>query len=113
MPLFSVIIPVFNAEKYLKKCIRSVLNQKNDKTEIILVDDCSTDNSKFIKHGISGYLFQNKDYIELANLIKNAFNNKLQSLKIANEGRNTILLNCNYHLEMEKVRKLYKQIFEY
>lgn len=45
MPLFSVIIPVFNAEKYLKKCIRSVLNQKNDKTEIILVDDCSTDNS--------------------------------------------------------------------
>ena len=45
MPLFSVIIPVFNAEKYLKKCIRSVLNQKNDKTEIILVDDCSTDSS--------------------------------------------------------------------
>ena len=45
MPLFSVIIPVFNAEKYLKKCIRSVLSQKNDRTEIILVDDCSTDNS--------------------------------------------------------------------
>ena len=45
MPLFSVIIPVFNAEKYLNKCIKSVLNQKNARTEIILVEDCSTDNS--------------------------------------------------------------------
>ena len=45
MPLFSVIIPVFNAEKYLSKCIKSVINQKNNKTEIILIDDCSTDDS--------------------------------------------------------------------
>jgi len=45
MPLFSIIIPVYNTEKYLKKCIKSVLNQKHNKTEIILVEDCSTDNS--------------------------------------------------------------------
>tara|TARA_B100001123_G_C15330408_1_gene1031032 strand:+ start:1836 stop:3125 length:1290 start_codon:yes stop_codon:yes gene_type:complete len=45
MPLFSVIIPVYNSEKYLNKCIKSVLNQKNNKTEIILIEDCSTDNS--------------------------------------------------------------------
>ena len=45
MPLFSVIIPVYNSEKYLNKCIKSVLNQKNNKTEIILIEDCSTDSS--------------------------------------------------------------------
>ena len=45
MTLFSVIIPVYNTEKYLKKCIKSVLDQKHDKTEIILIDDCSTDGS--------------------------------------------------------------------
>jgi glycosyltransferase involved in cell wall biosynthesis len=45
MPLLSVIIPVFNTEKYLSKCIKSVINQKNNKTEIILIEDCSTDNS--------------------------------------------------------------------
>ena len=44
-PLFSVIIPVFNSEIYLKKCIKSVIDQKHIKTEIILIDDCSTDNS--------------------------------------------------------------------
>ena len=44
-PLFSVIIPVYNSEIYLKKCIKSVTDQKHIKTEIILIDDCSTDNS--------------------------------------------------------------------
>jgi glycosyltransferase involved in cell wall biosynthesis len=44
-PLFSVVIPIYNTEKYLKRCIQSVINQKNDKTEIILVEDCSTDRS--------------------------------------------------------------------
>lgn len=77
---------------------------------LVIVSD-NSDNSKFIKHGKSGYLFQNKDHIELANLIKNASLNKSQSLKIANEGRNSILLNCNYHTEMEKVNKLYNEIY--
>ena len=45
MPLFSIIIPVYNTEKYLNKCVKSVINQKHKNTEIILVDDCSTDNS--------------------------------------------------------------------
>ena len=45
MPLFSVIIPVYNTEKYLNKCIKSVIDQKHNKTEIILVEDCSTDSS--------------------------------------------------------------------
>lgn len=41
----SVIIPVFNAEKYLKKCLNSVLNQTLTDIEIICINDGSTDNS--------------------------------------------------------------------
>lgn len=41
----SVIIPVFNAEKYLCECLESLLNQTFTDFEVILVDDCSTDNS--------------------------------------------------------------------
>lgn len=41
----SVIIPVYNVEKFLKQCIESVQAQSHDKLEIILVDDGSTDNS--------------------------------------------------------------------
>ena len=41
----SVIIPVYNVELYLKRCVNSVLRQENISFEIILVDDGSTDSS--------------------------------------------------------------------
>ena len=41
----SVIVPVYNSEKYLEKCILSILNQKFTNIEVILVNDGSTDNS--------------------------------------------------------------------
>lgn len=44
----SIIIPVYNVEKYLKKCIDSILNQTYQKLEIILIDDGSTDKSALI-----------------------------------------------------------------
>ena len=40
----SIIIPVFNTEKYLKRCLDSILNQSFKDMEIILVDDCSAGN---------------------------------------------------------------------
>lgn len=51
MPKFSVIIPVYNAEKYIDECVQSLLNQKYKDFELILVNDCSTDNSlELCKH---------------------------------------------------------------
>lgn len=42
---FSIIVPVYNVEKYLKKCIISLFNQDFDNYEIIAINDGSTDNS--------------------------------------------------------------------
>lgn len=47
-PFFSVLMPVYNAEKYLKRAIDSVLAQTFQDFELILIDDCSTDKSSEI-----------------------------------------------------------------
>lgn len=43
--LVSVIIPIFNGEKYVKKCVRSILRQTYKNFELLLIDDGSLDNS--------------------------------------------------------------------
>ncbi|MDR3049458.1 MAG: glycosyltransferase, partial [Elusimicrobiota bacterium] len=48
MPKISVIMPIYNAEKYLRKCLDSVVNQSFKDIEIICVNDGSTDKSQSI-----------------------------------------------------------------
>ena len=47
-PVISVIVPVYNAERYLPECIESILSQSFTDFELILVDDGSTDSSPSI-----------------------------------------------------------------
>lgn len=44
-PIISIIVPVYNTEKYLDKCIQSVLAQTYTNWELLLIDDGSTDSS--------------------------------------------------------------------
>ena len=45
MPKYSLIVPVYNVQKYIEKCISSILDQDYANYEIIIVDDGSTDKS--------------------------------------------------------------------
>lgn len=47
-PIVSVIVPVYNSEKYLEKCIESILNQSIKDLELILIDDGSIDESGIV-----------------------------------------------------------------
>lgn len=44
----SIIVPVYNAEKYIKECFHSIINQTYKNLEILFIDDCGTDNSSSI-----------------------------------------------------------------
>lgn len=44
-PIISIIVPVYNVEHYLPKCIESILNQSFADFEVWLIDDGSSDNS--------------------------------------------------------------------
>ena len=65
MPKISVILPVYNGEKYLSESIESIINQSFIDWELIIVDDCSSDNSIGIihnyiikeKHGTAVFFF--------------------------------------------------------
>lgn len=63
----SIIIPIYNSEIYLKNCLDSICKQLNDKVEIILIDDCSSDKSAKI---CKTYL-KNFNNIKLITLKKN------------------------------------------
>ena len=64
-PILSVIIPVYNTEKYLAKCLDSVLNQSLKEIEIIVVNDGSTDYSQQI---IDEYLLRDDRIISISKI---------------------------------------------
>ena len=43
--LFNIIVPVFNAEKYIEKCLNSIIKQSYKNFQVKVIDDCSTDSS--------------------------------------------------------------------
>ena len=67
MPRISVIIPVYNTEKYIEKCLDSIYNQKMKDIEIIIVNDGSKDNSDTI---IQKWIEKNKENIQIKYLKK-------------------------------------------
>ena len=67
MPKISVIIPVYNTEKYIEKCLDSIYNQKMKDIEIIIVNDGSKDNSDTI---IQKWIEKNKENIQIKYLKK-------------------------------------------
>ncbi len=68
--MFSVIIPAYNAEKYVATAIKSVLRQTNPDFEIIVVDDGSADNSKCVVQQVSDaritYIYQENAGVSVA-----------------------------------------------
>ena len=56
MPKVSVIIPIYNVEKYIERCARSLFEQTYENLEYIFVNDCSKDKSiEILEHVIEEY----------------------------------------------------------
>ena len=104
--LISVIIPVYNVEPYVKRCIDTVLNQTYKNIEIIIVDDGSTDNSGKICDE-----YKNKDnrviVIHKENGgLSDARNTGIEKCK----GKYIIFVDSDDYIETTMVEKLYNDI---
>lgn len=98
----SVIIPIYNTEKYLEKCIESVINQTFKNLEIILINDCSTDGSLEI---IKKYEKIDKR-IKVINLLKNVGQRKGRNIGYDNAEKEYITnIDSDDFLEEDAIEK--------
>ncbi len=73
-PKISVIVPMYNAEKYLSLCITSILAQTFKDFELILIDDCSTDKTLEVAKSFSDSrikILQNKKNLGMPGTVRN------------------------------------------
>lgn len=119
-PLISIIVPIYNVEQYVDKCIQSILNQTYQNLEIILVDDGATDCSgsiadsyaardKRIKvfHKENGGLSDARNYglnhvtgdyilfVDSDDFIENIMCERLLTVAISS---NADMVSCNYYI---------------
>ena len=80
-PLISIIIPIYNAEKYLKECLNSVINQTYENIEIVAVNDGSTDSSLHILQDYAKKDKRIKVYIKEKGGVSNTRNFALEKAK--------------------------------
>ena len=81
--LFNIVVPVFNAEKYIEKCLNSIINQSYKRFQVQVVDDCSGDSSYEIASSICKdkenlKIFRNDRRIGALNNIYNLLNAKIK-----------------------------------
>ena len=81
--LFNIVVPVFNSEKYIEKCLNSILKQSHQRFQVQLVDDCSSDSSYDIAYSIceknkNFKLSRNHRRIGALNNISNLLNTKIK-----------------------------------
>ena len=102
----SVVVPVFNSEKYLEKCIDSIINQTYKNIEIILINDGSSDKSEEI---CNSYLktYKNIKLINQSNSgVSVARNNGLKS----STGDYVLFVDSDDWLEKDMLEIMVKEI---
>lgn len=106
--LVSVVIPIFNVEKYLEKCVNSLVNQIYKNLEIILVDDGSTDNSGNIANELSKSDNRIKVYHKKNGGLSDARNFGIKQAK----GKYIGFIDSDDYIENEMYEFLYNNLIE-
>lgn len=99
----TIIIPVYNNAQYLKKCIQSALNQTYSNTEVVVVDDCSTDPA--VEQILNSFATH-----ERFHYYKNDFNSGISKTMnnaiIKSDGEWIAFLDCDDWLELDALEKM-------
>lgn len=110
MVKISIITPVYNSEKYINKCLDSLINQTLGDIEIIVIDDCSTDNSRRI---IENYAKRYRDKIVPIYLDKNRRQGYGKNIGIEKaKGDYILFVDSDDYLDSKACELIYKKSLE-
>lgn len=109
MPKVSIIVPVYNVENYIKKCLESLVNQTLKDIEIIIVNDGSTDNSeKIIQKYLEKYQYKIKYVTKQNGGLSDARN---YGMKFAT-GEYIAFLDSDDYVDITLYEKMYNKAIE-
>lgn len=77
-PKYTIIVPAYNAEKYIEKCILSILNDINDNFELLVFNDASTDNTLSVLKNLK----EKNPIIKIVNLDQNLGISRVRNLAV-------------------------------
>lgn len=102
----SVIVPVYNTELYLKRCINSILNQSFQDIELIIVNDNSTDSSSKI---IKDFIDKNNNIIYINNEENRGVSNcRNEAIKIS-RGEYILFVDSDDYLDESMIETMYNE----
>ena len=104
--LISIIVPIYNAENYLERCITSLINQTYKSLEIILINDGSTDNSRDICNNYAKKDKRIKILNQKNSGVSFARNKGLDTA----QGQYICFVDSDDYISQEFVEKMYKQV---
>lgn len=107
-PLISIVVPIFNVEQYLKKCIDSIINQTYKNIEIILVDDGSDDSSGRLCDQYAHKDCRVKVFHNTNHGVSYSRNYGLKNCS----GEYLLLIDSDDYIRLDYVEKLYKAMLE-
>lgn len=107
--LISIIVPIYNSEKYIKRCIDSIINQSYRNIEIILIDDGSTDNSRNICEKYSNIDSRIKVISKKNGGVSSARNEGITNAK----GEYIMFVDADDWIEKEAIETLYNALKEH
>ena len=104
----SIIVPIYNVEKYIEKCATTLLEQDYNNIEYIFVNDCTPDSSmKILKDIIERYP-NRKDDIKIINNIKNSGSSLTRKYGLdASNGKYVLFVDSDDWINIDMVSKMY------
>lgn len=110
-PLISILVPVFNVEKYIECCVTSLLEQTFENIEYVFVNDCTPDKSiEILKNTLEKYP-QRKEHVKIIHNNDNKGVGSTRNIAFQNSsGKYILYIDSDDYVEKEMVELLFNKI---